>query len=72
MPYTIDELSGGQRQRVRIAMEPVKQVFELDCDIIEDPVSRSPLLIPKGGIMCGLRVRLKCSGGGDVGRVRRW
>ena len=26
----------------------VKQVFNLDCVVIEDPVSKTPMIVPKG------------------------
>ena len=26
----------------------IKQVFDLDCVVIEDPISKTPMIVPKG------------------------
>ncbi|GAK02205.1 ABC transporter [Geomicrobium sp. JCM 19037] len=31
-----------------ITSEQIKNIFDLDCEVIQDPVSKSPLIIPKG------------------------
>lgn len=42
------ELIAEGRPSEVITSELIKDVFELDCTVIEDPVSGSPLIVPKG------------------------
>ncbi|GAK41565.1 ABC transporter ATP-binding protein [Paenibacillus urinalis] len=42
------ELIAEGRPAEVITSELIKDVFELDCTVIEDPVSGSPLIVPKG------------------------
>lgn len=44
-------LAEGRPSEV-ISSELMKQAFSLNCDVIEDPISHSPLIVPKGRYHC--------------------
>ncbi|MEC0304284.1 ABC transporter ATP-binding protein, partial [Terribacillus saccharophilus] len=42
------ELIAEGRPSEIITDELIKEIFELDCTVIEDPVSKSPMIVPRG------------------------
>ena len=46
-----------------VTVDTIREVFELDCAVIDDPVSGTPLVVPKGRYRSngGAEVRPRCS-----------